>query len=415
MKKLLALCVVLMIALTLPVLVSAEDEVPYVETTLFEANFDDVNTLSNKITGNGIVDADGNVLVTTHEFDDSEHNKVWRLGTTTYAADNLSTIPGTVIFEADVYFNSSYSSNRNFLLYDEQFIDVQGSSLIFRSKYKYLLGENDLTLKSSIVGQWIHLKMESNKTERTVKFYIDGELVGETFVIPSSFSRFATKLRFYNGQYGTHEVYVDNMKLYNRVENYTVSGEITEAYKSGSEIVLTFSEKMNADTLVAGGTVTLTNSYGAPVAFDGVYDADAKTYTITTTEDMLPKTAHTITLDGVKTANGGAATTATYEDGALLTNIATIDFTTGKPDFAITAVESTGANSYNVTVQDTEDTGVGYIVATSYTAGVLTDITLVPADAATTYTVTLTTGGDITEFALLSSDGNFTVLDIWGE
>ena len=34
---------------------------------------------------------------------------------------------------------------------------------------------------------------------------------------------------------------------------------------------------------------------------------------------------------------------------------------------------------------------------------------------AATYPVTLATGGDTTEFALLSSDGNFTVLDIWAE
>lgn len=422
MKKLLALCIVLMVALSLPVFVSAEDEVPYVETTLFETDFDGESELSNLIDGNGIVDGAGTVLVPTHEFDEDDHKKVWKpQAANTYAATNLNSIPGTVIVEADFYFNSSYASNRNVLLYDEQFLDIAGSTFYFRSATKYQF-DSDLVVKSGAVGEWFRLKIESNYADRTVKFYIDDVPVGETYTIPSSFTRFATKLRFYNGQAGTHEIYVDNIRIYNRVENYTVSGECTDAvdgaasFETGSEIVLTFSDNMKADTLVAGETVKLTNSYGAPVAFDGVYNDTDKTYTITTTEDMLPKTAHTVTLDGVKTADGGTAVTSTYDaDGELLTNIATFGFTTGKPDFAITAVESTGTNAYNVTVQDVEDTGVGYIVATNYTAGVLTDITLVPADAATTYPVTLTTGGETTEFALLSNDGNFAVLDIWTE
>lgn len=430
MKRLIALALVLMIISSLPVFVQAEDAVSYTETLLIDYNGDDksiANGYACDFTNASIEafdETNGNVIKTTN-------GGVWLY------KGAFREYTSIMELEAD-YYISELPSKQTVLYYGSYKGSSAKAYLWLEKDGTITTGYNaDIKSEEQITLGWINVKVALDVVNRTYDIAVtDAEKTISLFAeLPETHTDGTKNYYAYGAQLPKGYTF-DNIKLTYKVKNYKVTPEFLGADDTpvsadavdyeNSKIKLTFSEAMNPETVI-DENFKLTSALGKDIPFEGEYDAIANTYTITPSEALRPKTEHTITATGLKTALGG---NAHYTGDAPADPAATpyeLKFTTKKQPFAIGTVEDVGDNSYSVSVVNTSGEGkTAYIVAVSYESGEengiayskITAIDVKPVSAAadgTTEPVTVSTGSADPEIYLMSDDGMFEMLDIWGK
>lgn len=275
----------------------------------------------------------------------------------------------------------------------------------------------EITGATLTVPGWNHFDLYADYINHTVRLGVNGTYRdGIPLSNPSPM-----RVRVYLKNAADKKVYLDNVKTDVIVPNYKAEAE----YADG-KIKLAFSEAMDDSTMVESN-FKLTNALGISVPFTGAYSATDKTYTVTPTKALRPKTEHTLTATGLKTAYGGYAH---YTGTAPETPAAvpfTAKFTTAKQPFAIESVTDKGAGVYEVAVSNTSgESKTGYIVAATYTSGTegsisyskiaSVDVKAVSSgEDGASEPVSVTVNGESPSFCLMTDDGLFQIIDIWGK
>lgn len=430
MRRLIALVLVLMMISSLPVFVQAEDAVSYTETLLIDYNGDDksfANAYACDFT-NASVEA----------FDETNGKVVKTIdGGVWLYKGAYREYTSIMEFQAD-YYIPELPSKQTVLYYGSYKGSSAKAYLWLETDGAITTGYNaDISSTEKIVPGWINVKVVLDVVNRTYTVAITdtAKTISLLAELPETHTD-GTKNYYAYGAQLPKSLTFDNIKLTYKVKNYKVTPEFLNAdddsvsadafeYKNG-KIKLTFSEEMNTETVIADN-FTITNALGKVIPFEGEYSVTDKTYTIIPSEDLRPKTRHTITATGLKTAMGGYGHYTGDAPADPANEPYTVEFTTKKQPFAIDTVSDEGNNTYSVTVANT--TGVaktGYIVAVSYTTdevnGVaysqISGIDVKPVsidDDGNTTPVSVSTGSAEPEIYLMTDDGEFELLDIWGK
>ncbi|MBQ6998530.1 MAG: Ig-like domain-containing protein [Clostridia bacterium] len=431
MKKLIALLLVLTMSASLPVFVQAEEgDVSYTETLLIDYNGDD------KLVADAYGCSFENVAL---EYLNEEHKNVIKS-----LAESIWLYKGAysqyvsiLDHEIDLYI-PELPSKQAVLMYGSYKGSSAKAYLWLNTNGTITVGYNaENTSTQAITLGWVKIKVVLDVINRTYNFTITdaNNTISLSCDLPETntdgtINRYAYGVRFNNSYIS------DNIKVIYKVKNYKTTTDFLDANDTpvsadaaeyeNAKIKLTFSETMD-DTTVIADNFKLTSALGKDIPFTGAYDATNKTYIITPSEALRPKTEHTLTVTGLKTALGGYAHYTGDAPAEPATTPQTITFTTKKQPFAIGAVADAGSNTYNVTVANTSGVAkTGYIIAfnrenvteNGVTYSKVTGIDIKPVSAAadgTTTPVAVTTGSADPEIHLMSGDGNFTLLDIWGE
>lgn len=432
MKRFIALALVLIIVISLPVLIQAEKGDSYTDIVLIDYNFDDKTTVTSK---NNDISA-----VSVENFDDA-YGKVMSDGTFHLYKDANAVYTSVIEYEADYYIPDTAMSSEVIPVY---FSHKDGSAykLIKIKNGIVKVGYNeDAKNTEPFVSGWVNVKIVLNM----IDYKISVELTDSAETI---ISLSADLPRTYDGdavhQFNKHMriigpgagVKVDNIKLIHKVKNSEMTykifengdlvSDISKVPCDGIEIKLTFSESMDEKTIIPSNFKLIDDVLGTEVAYDEsiTYNAEEKTIVISLLNSLRCKSSYTLTATNLKTTLGGNAYVSS--DSTLVSPI--VKFTTEYPPFAIMEVSeksvSNGMATYDVTVQNTNGVGRGYMVIVSR-ADVATDkidsvkklldiefVTISP-EQGNDYSVTIKDGN--IDFYLIDNDGSFKAIDIWGK
>lgn len=441
MKKLIALIIALITAISLPaVALAAETEADDVTYTVIKKVFDynfEPSADSDTAKKNGYFPykADGTTPFYSYIdlSDDETFGSLWGdhgtslippvTGTDEYDLTGSNYINDSLIlhFEADWFIGKLPTADMNLL-------NLRGKSHHYvinvtkDGKVTSKIGDPnstayEITGATLTVPGWNHFDLYVDYINKTVRLGVNGTYRSDIPITHTS----ALRVRVQIKDADKKQVYIDNLKTDVIVPNYKAEAE----YADG-KIKLTFSETMDEATMTESN-FSLTDALGISVPFTGEYSAADKTYTITPTKALRAKTEHTLTVSGIKTTHGGYAHYTGTVPETPSAVVFTAKFTTEKQPFAIESVTDKGEGTYEVAAVNTSGTAqTGYIVAASYSEGKengisyskITGVDLKPVSASsdgTSEPVTVTVKGENPNFYLMTDDGSLKLIDIWGK
>ena len=425
MKRLIALLVALtMISTLLPMIASAED-MPYVENVYRDYDFD--NTTNSSLT---LADDIGG------------HSKVAKHPNITVASSEVimfSAVPaGSVtVLETDIGVFGDVSDDAAMT-----FFQYRVSPGTATSNRKACLGRNssgNFTFMGSAttipmnIGEWYHVTItvpqEGGTSTLTV---VDSEGNDAEASKTSSAPNLArATFSYLSSTSALNYTYYDNFKVSYLVPPYTVTARAFDRNSVETDlsvvdyinpvIELVFSMAIKEESLMFDGenAIKLLDQNGNEIPFTGALTADGakKIYSITPDAGLIAKATYTIQGTGVL-----SSVDTGYWNGEEITDTFELEFTVSKKDFAIEDVVSTvsdGDAIYDVTIRNkTGENQDAYIVVAKYDEEQLVSVTVEPVTGSTDGTeyedITLANLGTTDSVYLMSADGTFKILDIWG-
>ena len=238
------------------------------------------------------------------------------------------------LFNTDIR-NSSDNQSYNVLM-----------SLRGNKNFQYCPTVNSSTNNGTFAtGKWYQAEIFIDAQTRTYDLYVNGALKGEDCALKSDTVFNEIRFSTNNTSQNLSNTYVYLDDVYMGVETQRPTPVfVATTHKSGTDnsSLLNVPKDMTGikvqfpfdmDEASFKGNVTLTRENGKTVPFEGVYNKDDKSFTLTLGENAFPCTEYTLTFgEDIKTSD--TQTDIRYA-GVYLTTPQSISITTEKVDFAI--------------------------------------------------------------------------------